>query len=116
MVLSVEEMKSAVEKNFREEPDITAYSIRVNGKTFVTDAGKMAWKKKGYARMAFKQAIEPLLRRAVQEKLLSQGMDRIQIYGESEYIRAFDNYMRYLENNNLFQIVELTTWNRASCT
>lgn len=108
MLLNIEEMENAVERNFREESDVTAYSIRVNGKTFVTDAGKIAWRKKGYARMAFKQAIEPLLREAVRKKLLSQGMGRLQIYGESEYLRAFDNYMRYLENNNLFQIVELT--------
>ena len=107
MLLNIEEMENAVERNFREESDVTAYSIRVNGKLFVTDAGKIAWRKKGYARMAFKQAIEPLLRAAVRKKLLGQGMNSLQIYGESEYLRAFDNYMRYLENNNLFQIIEL---------
>ena len=107
MTLNEEEIKKAVARNFVDRVELKAYYILVNDKIFVTDKGKMTWKSKGYAKMAFKIAIEPLLKQAVKNKLLSQGIRSNQIYGESEYLRAFDNYMRYLENNNMFQIVRL---------
>ena len=108
MILNIEEIENAVERNLKRESDVTVYAIRVNGKTFVSSVGKVAWSKKGYAKMAFKATMEPHLREAVQKKLRSQGVRRIDIYSNPEYLRAFDNYMQYLESNNLFKIVELT--------
>lgn len=107
MLLSIEEIEKATSRNLVNRDRLKAYFILVDNKIFVTDKGKMTWKSKGYAKMAFKLALEPLLMQSVKNKLLSQGMKSSQIYGESEFLRAFDNYMRYLENNNMFQIVRL---------
>lgn len=75
--------------------------------TFSNDKGKILWKKKHHAMAALRMALEFKLKRAVMTKLHNQGHTLDEIYGDSEYIRAYDNFLRYLENNNMIQIIEI---------
>lgn len=106
MVLTPEEIDSIIQHNLSDEP-VKGYAIRINGKTFKTNAGKILWKRKNHAMAALRVALEFHLKQAVKARLLGQGYTLSEIYGDSEYIRAYDNFLRYLENNYLIQIVEV---------
>ena len=106
MVLSEEDIIRILERHLSDEP-IKGYAIRINGRTFTTDKGKILWKRKNHAMAALRMALEFSLKRAVLVKLYNQGHTLDEIYGDSEYIRAYDNFLRYLENNNLIQIIEI---------
>lgn len=106
MVLTPEEIDSIIQHNLSDEL-IKGYAIRIDGKTFKTNAGKILWKRKNHAMAAFRIAFEFRLKQAVKAKLLGQGHTLDEIYGDSEYIRAYDNFLRYLENNYLIQIIEV---------
>lgn len=87
------------------EEDIKGYAIRINGKTFRTDSGKILWK--SHAMAALRMALEFRLKQAVKAKLIGQGLTLSEIYGDSEYIRAYDNFLRYLNNKYLIQIIKV---------
>lgn len=106
MILTEEDISRILERHLSDE-SIKGYAIRINGKTFKTDAGKILWKKKHHAMAALKITLEFRLKQAVKAKLLGQGHTLDEIYGDSEYIRAYDNFLRYLENNYLIQIIEI---------
>ena len=106
MILSEEDISRTLRGNLSDEP-IKGYAIRINGKTFRTDAGKILWKRKSHAMAALRMALEFRLKQAVKAKLLGQGYTLAEIYGDSEYIRAYDNFLRYLENNNMILIIEV---------
>ena len=106
MVLSEEDIIRILERHLSDEP-IKGYAIRINGRTFTTDKGKILWKRKNHAMAALRMTLEFSLKRAVLAKLYNQGHTLDEIYGDSEYIRAYDNFLRYLENNNLIQIIEI---------
>ena len=106
MVLSEEDINWILARNLSDEP-IKGYAIRINGKTFRTDAGKILWKRKNHAMAALRMALEFRLKQAVKAKLIGQGLTLSEIYGDSEYIRAYDNFLRYLNNKYLIQIIEV---------
>lgn len=106
MILTEEDISRILERHLSDE-SIKGYAIRINGKTFKTDAGKILWKRKNHAMAALRMALEFKLKRAVMTKLRNQGHTLDEIYGDSEYIRAYDNFLRYLENNYLIQIIEV---------
>lgn len=106
MVLSEEDIIRILERHLSDEP-IKGYAIRINGRTFTTDKGKILWKRKNHAMAALRMTLEFSLKRAVLAKLYNQGHTLDEIYGDSKYIRAYDNFLRYLENNNLIQIIEI---------
>lgn len=106
MVLSEEDINCVLVRNLSDEP-IKGYAIRINGKTFRTDAGKILWKRKNHAMAALRMTLEFRLKQAVKAKLIGQGLTLSEIYGDSEYIRAYDNFLRYLNNKYLIQIIEV---------
>lgn len=106
MILTNEEVNDVLRGNLTNEP-VNGYAIRINGMTFSNDKGKILWKKKHHAMAALRMALEFKLKRAVMTKLHNQGHTLDEIYGDSEYIRAYDNFLRYLENNNMIQIIEI---------
>lgn len=106
MILTSEEVNDVLRGNLTHEP-VEGYAIRINGMTFSNDKGKILWKKKHHAMAALRMALEFKLKRAVMTKLYNQGHTLDEIYGDSEYIRAYDNFLRYLENNNMIQIIEI---------
>lgn len=106
MVLSEEDISRVIRGNLTDEP-VKGYAIRIDGKTFSNDKGKILWKRRNHAMAALRMALEFKLKRAVLTKLHNQGHTLDEIYGDSEYIRAYDNLLRYLENNNLIHIVEI---------
>lgn len=106
MILTDKEVNDEL-KSFLFDRVVKGYAIRINGKTFKTGAGKILWKKKHHAMAALRMALEFKLKRAVMTKLRNQGHTLDEIYGDSEYIRAYDNFLRYLENNYLIQIIEV---------
>lgn len=106
MVLSEEDINRVIRGNLTNEP-VKGYAIRINGMTFSNGKGKILWKRKNHAMAALRMALEFNLKRAVMTKLYNQGHTLDEIYGDSEYIRAYDNFLRYLENNYLIQIVEV---------
>lgn len=106
MILSEEDISRTLRGNLSDEP-IKGYAIRIDGKTFKTNAGKILWKRKNHAMAALRITLEFHLKQAVKAKLLGQGYTLAEIYGDSEYIRAYDNFLRYLENNYLIQIIEV---------
>lgn len=106
MILTEENISRILERHLSDE-SIKGYAIRINGKTFKTDAGKILWKRKNHAMAALRMTLEFKLKRAVMTKLHNQGHTLAEIYGDSEYIRAYDNFLRYLEDNYLIQIIEI---------
>ena len=106
MVLSPDEIDRVLQGNLSREP-IKGYAIRINGITFSNDKGKILWKKKHHAIAALRMALEFRLKQAVKAKLIDQGLTLSEIYGDSEYIRAYDNFLRYLNNKYLIQIIEV---------
>ena len=106
MILIEEDISRILERHLSDEP-IKGYAIRINGRTFTTDKGKILWKKRHHAMAALRVALEFRLKQAIKAKLIGQGFTRSEIYGDSEYIRAYDNFLRYLENNYLIQIIEI---------
>lgn len=106
MILSEEDISRTLRGNLSDEP-IKGYAIRINGRTFTTDKGKILWKKRNHAMAALRMALEFRLKQAIKAKLIGQGLTLSEIYGDSEYIRAYDNFLRYLENNYMIQIIEI---------
>ena len=106
MILSEEDISRTLRGNLSDEP-IKGYAIRINGRTFTTDKGKILWKKKHHAMAALRTALEFRLKQAIKAKLIGQGLTLSEIYGDSEYIRAYDNFLRYLEKNHMIQIIEV---------
>lgn len=106
MILSEEDISRTLRGNLSDE-SVKGYAIRINGKTFRTDAGKILWKKKHHAMAAFRMALEFRLKKAIMAKLIGQGLTPSEIYRDSEYIRAYDNFLRYLENNYMIEIIEI---------
>lgn len=106
MILSEEDISRTLRGNLSDEP-VKGYAIRINGRTFTTDKGKILWKRRNHAMAALRIVLEFRLKQAVKAKLFGQGHTLDEIYGDSEYIRAYDNFLRYMENNNLIQIVEI---------
>lgn len=106
MILTSEEVNDVLRDNLTHE-SIKGYAIRINGMTFSNDKGKILWKKKHHAMAALRMALKFRLEQAIKAKLIGQGLTLSEIYGDSEYIRAYDNFLRYLENNHLIQIVEV---------
>lgn len=54
-----------------------------------------------------KAALEFRLKQAVKAKLIGQGFTLSEIYRDSEYKRAYDNFLKYLEDNYMIQIIEI---------
>lgn len=106
MILTSEEINDVLRDNLTHEP-IKSYAIRINGMTFRNDKGRILWKKEHHAMAALRMALKFRLEQAIKAKLIGQGLTLSEIYGDSEYIRAYDNFLRYLENNHLIQIVEV---------
>lgn len=106
MILTEEDINRTLRGNLSDEP-IKGYAIRINGMTFSNDKGKILWKKKHHAMAALRIALEFRLKQVVKAKLIGQGFTISEIYGDSEYIRAYDNFLRYLENNNMIQVIEM---------
>ncbi len=83
---------------------IECYAIKIDGQTFVTSRGKMLWKKENHAIKALRMSIEPVVRRHIRSKLRSQGIS--EYYNHPEYYNAWDNFRKYLEDNNILQIIK----------
>lgn len=87
--------------------DIKGYAIRIDGKTFITDKRKMLWNTKSAASLAFRNALEWRVKGSVRAKLLSKGYTVDDIYSNEEYRNAWNNFKKYLEDNNMIQIVKM---------
>ena len=106
MILTNEEVNDVLRGNLTNEP-VKGYAIRIEGMTFSNNKGKILWKKKHHAMAALRVALEFRLKQAVKAKLIGQGFTLSEIYRDSEYKRAYDNFLRYLENNNMIQVIEI---------
>lgn len=106
MILTEEDINRVIRGNLTNEP-IKGYAIRIDGMTFSNDKGKILWKKKHHAMAALRVALEFRLKQAIKAKLLVKGFTLSEIYRDSEYKRAYDNFLRYLENNNMIQVIEI---------
>lgn len=56
---------------------------------------------------ALRMALEFRLKQSVKAKLIGQGLTLSEIYRDSEYKRAYDNFLKYLEDNYMIQIIEI---------
>lgn len=92
---------------FTEPVFVKSYAIRIDGQTFVTSRGKMLRKKKNHATSALRMCLEPVLCGRILRKLNIQGRPLSECYRHPEYRNAWDNYRKYLEDNNLLQIIEV---------
>lgn len=106
MILTREDIIRILERHLSDEP-VKGYAIRINGRTFTTDKGKILWKKRHYAISAFRKTLEYLVLNYVFSKLMEQGLSTTEIYRSEEYGNAWDNFMKYLKDNNLIQIIEV---------
>lgn len=106
MILTNEEVNDVLRGNLTNEP-VKGYAIRIEGMTFSNDKGKILWKKKHHAMAVLRVALEFRLKQAVKAKLIGQGFTLSEIYRDSEYKRAYDNFLKYLEDNYMIQMIEI---------
>lgn len=106
MILTEKDISEVLEP-FCSKESVRGYSIRIDGKTFKTSSGKIVWKEKSHAKAAFKNAVNFLVNRKVYQKLAHQGLSIDDIYRNPEYKNAWNNFKRYLDDNNIIQIVEM---------
>lgn len=106
MILSEEDINRTLRGNLSDEP-VKGYAIRINGRTFTTDKGKILWKKRNHATSAFRMALEFRVRNNVFSKLHNQGLSTTEIYRNEEYKNAWNNFWKYLVDNSLIQIIEI---------
>lgn len=84
-----------------------AYSILIDGKTFVTSKGKTVWKQKNHAAAAFNNEMVTKVKHVVQLRLQDRGITRYEMYKCPEYRNAFENFKKALIERGLYQIIEL---------
>lgn len=106
MILTEEDINAIIDFHLSNEP-VRGYTIRINGETFRTSAGKILWKKKHHAIAAFKNTLEYRVKGRISTKLYNQGFSMTEVYDSDEYRYAWHNFMKYLEDNNMIQIVEM---------
>lgn len=106
MILTDKEVNDEL-KSFLFDRVVKGYAIRINGKTFMTDKRKMLWNTKSAASLAFRNALEWRVKGSVKAKLLAKGYTMHEVYSSEEYMNAWDNFKRYLEDNNMILIVEM---------
>lgn len=106
MILTETDINDILDFHLSDEP-IRGYTIRINGETFRTSAGKILWKKKHHAIAAFKNALEFRIKGRISAKLHNQGLKITEVYDSDEYKHAWDNFMKYLEDKGMIQIIEI---------
>lgn len=106
MILTEKEINDEL-KRYLSERVIRGYAIRIDGKTFITDKRKMLWNTKSAASLAFRHALEWRVKDSVRAKLLAKGYTKHEIYSNEEYKNAWNNFKKYLEDNNMIQIIEM---------
>lgn len=89
------------------EKSKTGYKILINGETFVTRNGKSFWNRKNYAMCAFRNAIESKIENVVRIKLLLSGVKAYDVYKYGEYKNAYNDFLKYLKDNNLIELKEV---------
>lgn len=106
MILSEEGINRTLRGDLSDGP-VRGHTIRINGRTFATDKGKVPWKKGNHATSAFRMALESRVRDNVFPKLHNQGLGTTGIYGNEGYGDAWNNFWKYLVDNGLIQIIEI---------
>lgn len=106
MILTEADINDILDFHLSDEL-IRGYAIRINDKTFRTFAGKILWKKKHHAIAALKNALEYRIKGRISTKLYNQGLKMTEVYDSDEYKHAWDNFMKYLEDNGMIQIIEV---------
>lgn len=108
MMLTDTDIDKILEGNLNNEC-IKGYAIRINDRTFVTNSGKILWKRRNHATSALRMALEYRVKGKIFQKLRNQGVNSfdIYIYSCNEYKNAWKNFMKYLEDNGLIQIIEI---------
>lgn len=103
MILENNEIRD-IYSSFTEPVPVKSYAIRIDGQAFVTSRGRMLWKKKNHAINALRMSLEPVVCGHVRSRLRAQGIS--EYYNHPEFANAWGNFRKYLEDNNLLQIIE----------
>lgn len=106
MILTDADIDKILEGNLNNEY-IKGYAIRINDQTFVTNSGKILWKRRNHATSALRMALEYRVKGKIFQKLRNQGINSSNIYRSEEYKNAWKNFMKYLEDKGLIQIIEI---------
>lgn len=105
----LKETVSFLSNQYSTENDNKAYYIIFNGRRFITLNNKSIWRKRSHAKSAFKCALSHLIKHKVKSYLLDNNLveNHWDVYKHPMFKDSWNNFIKYLEENNLFQIKEL---------